>query len=68
MHKDRFNQDLQIGDTIVTMRKNYRELVTAKIIKFTPTKIRVEYQGRYSSAPFEEYLVDPCDVVKAPIQ
>jgi hypothetical protein len=67
MYKDRFGQELQVGDKVVTMRKGYRELVNAKIIKFTPEYVRVEYKTQ-SGKWTEEYLVDPRDVIKRPVQ
>lgn len=46
--KDIFGNELQVGDTVATMVKDYRELEVAKIIAFTPKQVRVEYmwQGR----------------------
>jgi hypothetical protein len=39
--KDFFGQELAIGDAVVMNDKTYSELRLAKIVKFTPTMVRV---------------------------
>ena len=63
--KDFFGQQLEIGDSVGVLLKGYRHLVNAKVIQFTPQKVRVEYKQRehlYS----ETYLVDTNMLVRNP--
>ena len=39
--KDFFGQELAIGDAVVMNDKTYSELKLAKVVKFTPTMVRV---------------------------
>ena len=47
--KDFFNQELAIGDEVAILLPAYRRLTSAKIIKFTPQKIMVEYISSYTN-------------------
>jgi len=60
--KDFLGRELAIDDKVVSTIKNYRGLIRAKIIQFTPQKVRVEYKSYGGSV--ETYLVDPTDIVK----
>lgn len=59
--KDFLGKELELGDMVVTTRPNYRDLVKAKIVAFTPMKVRVEYKGW--SGNLETYLSEPNFVV-----
>lgn len=59
-HNDALGHPINIGDIVMAVRKNYRDMTKAKVIKFTPQFIVVEY-GR-STYP-EEYRIDPGCVV-----
>jgi hypothetical protein len=43
MNKDYFGKELNIGDEVVYMRINYRDLRKAKIIRMGPKKATIEY-------------------------
>lgn len=53
---DLLNKSLQVGDHVFVTRKNYRDLVVAKITAFTPKQVRVVYPASWSSTSLEEYL------------
>lgn len=55
--KDFLGKELELGDLVVTTRPNYRDFVKAKIIAFTPKKVRVEYNDYYGRP--ETYLSEP---------
>jgi hypothetical protein len=65
--KDFLENDLNIGDVVVTTPKNYRGLVKATILSFTPKKVHVSYMNTWNyglpGRP-ETYLVDQIAVVK----
>jgi hypothetical protein len=68
MRTDKLNKDLVEGDYVIVVGKNYRNLVFAKVLKFSPKQIRVIYISHGNSS--QEYLtgevvkVDPSDVDK----
>lgn len=41
--KDFLGKELSIGDGVVLIRPNYRQLIKAKVIRFTPKMVVVEY-------------------------
>lgn len=45
--KDFLGNDLAVGDMVVMIRPHYRELVKAKIIRFTKCYVILEYAGSY---------------------
>lgn len=59
--KDFLGYDLALGDDVVTTPKNYRGLVKAKIIAFTPQQIRVSYinSWNYGKPGIEELFLTP---------
>jgi hypothetical protein len=44
--KDKLGKPLAIGDDVIFILPNYRELHTAKIIAFTKCFVRIEYVSR----------------------
>ena len=61
--KDILGQELSVGDSVVVVRKGYRDMVKAKIIALTSKFIRAEYPLHYGNN-MEDYLVLPSSVVK----
>ena len=59
--KDFLGKELQIGDSVVVVVPNYRELVLAQIVAFTPKKVRVVYDDRYGK---QDLIQDPHQLVK----
>lgn len=55
--EDFLGKELELGDMVVTTRPNYRDFVKAKIIAFTPKKVRVEYKNY--SGHIDTYLSEP---------
>lgn len=48
--KDFLDQELELGDYVIMMSQQHRTYVLAKIIKFTPQKVRVRYRpGDYGT-------------------
>lgn len=43
--KDFLSKELGIGDLVVATEPKYRNLVKAKIVAFTPKKVRIEYRS-----------------------
>jgi hypothetical protein len=43
--KDFLGKELEIGDLVVVTEPKYRNLVKAKIVAFTPKKVRIEYRS-----------------------
>jgi len=61
---DMFGQEVYVGSTVAVCRKNYRDFVKAKVIKLTPTGIRVEYKSYGGSK--ETYFVSAPNFVRDP--
>ena len=55
--KDYLGTEINLGDTVVLTRPNYRDFCRAKVIAFTPKKVRVEYKD-YSKSVCT-YLSEP---------
>ena len=64
--KDFAGNRLHIGDIVAVTIPNYRTLVRAEVIKFTPQNIRVQYSKKLWDGKEEkiEYLCPPNFVVK----
>jgi hypothetical protein len=57
--KDFLGQEISIGDTVVLTAPKYRHFVKAKVIQFTPKKVRVEFNNTWNFGPkgyIETYL------------
>lgn len=65
---DRLGAKLVVGQYVIAMRKNYRELVNAQIIGLTAQKVRVTYRSHWNSQYMDEYLTLPNDVIVWPNQ
>jgi len=63
--KDFFGKDLSVGDFVVIMKPNYRELVLGQIIKFSPKQVRVKWGeekwDQVSQFPSQVVKIDPND-------
>ena len=44
--KDFLGKELKLGDLVVVTEPQYRNLVKAKIVAFTPKKVRIEYRSQ----------------------
>lgn len=55
--KDFLGKELELGDLVVVTEPQYRNLVKAKIIAFTPKKVRIEYRSYLGLT--ETYLSEP---------
>ena len=65
--KDFLDNELAIGDEVVATPKNYRGLVRAQIVAFTPQQVRVKYLNTWNyGAPGREenFLTPPNTLVK----
>ena len=47
--KDFLDQDLKIGDNVIMITPNYRDLKLAQVVKFTAKNVRVAYNDQYGS-------------------
>lgn len=45
---DLYGKQLSIGDEVAVTPKNYRGLVKAEIIQFTPKSVRVKYMNTWN--------------------
>ena len=67
--KDFFGTELKIGDEVAFMAPSYRSLAIAKIIKFTPKQVRVEYRNTWNHSGEgykSEYLGYSESMIKKP--
>lgn len=64
---DFLGRELAVGDEVVTTPKNYRGLVKATIVGFTPQQVRVVYMNTWnygSPGKEEKFLTYPGTLVK----
>ena len=54
--KDFLGKQLDVGDEVVLTAPQYRHLVKAKVVAFTPKKVRVEYSNTWNISGSQEYL------------
>ena len=45
--KDFLEQELKIGDNVIMITPNYRDLKLAQVVKFTAKNVRVAYNDQY---------------------
>ena len=60
--KDFLGTQLDVGDEVILTAPLYRHLVKAKVVAFTPKKVRVEYNNTWtygSQGQLEQYLSEP---------
>lgn len=50
--KDFLGTEINIGDSVVLTEPGYRNFVKAKVIAFTPQKVRVEYKLKHSDSKY----------------
>jgi len=65
--KDFLGNILEIGDEVVLTAPKYRMFTRAKVIAFTPKRVRVQYNNTWnygSKGRVEEYLSEPKFLVK----
>lgn len=65
--RDFLGQNISVGDSVVTTPKNYRGLVKATVVAFTPKKVRVRYTNTWNYGPKgreEDFLTPPESLVK----
>jgi hypothetical protein len=63
--KDFLGNNLEVGDIVVMMRPNYRELIKAKILRFTKCFAVLSYKT-YSDYD-DEIKQDPRQLIKIPL-
>ena len=61
--KDKFNNELTIGDEVIMILPKYRDLVVGTITSFTPMSMRLEYTHPYRGCVLK-ILQAPHQVVK----
>lgn len=65
--KDFLGRELEIGDSVIIMAPKYRHLVLARIIKFTPTQVRVAFMNTWNYGKpgyYTELLQSPSQLTK----
>jgi hypothetical protein len=62
-YKDYFGANLSIGDWVAVEQPSYRNLVTAKVVGFTPKQVRLQY---YYQKLWRDYLCPPRTMIRAP--
>lgn len=72
--KDILGKPLEIGEYVFVTRKNYRDIVIARVISFTPKQVRVVYNANWTGNLYPEvYLtgevikIEPVDVNAIPV-
>ena len=58
--KDRLERELVVGDYVIYIVPNYRQLGLGKIVSFTPQNVRIEIP-RLRSNDFGKYLLQSPD-------
>jgi hypothetical protein len=58
--RDFLGRELQVGDYVIYQKQSYRGYNLAKVIKFTPQKVRV----KYGDSKYCELLQAPEQLVK----
>jgi hypothetical protein len=61
--KDYFGVPIDIGDWVAVEQPRYRNLVSAKVVGFTPKQVRLQYLHQRS---WHDYLCYPNVMVRAP--
>ena len=59
--KDFLDQELSIGDNVITINPSYRDFKLAQVIKFTAKNVRVAYNDQYGK---RELLQHPSQLVR----
>ena len=49
-HKDHIGQELAVGDVVVMSMPGYSNIWLGTIVGFTPKKVRLEYESKWSYA------------------
>lgn len=65
--KDFLGRDLEIGDSVVIIAPGYRDLVLARIMKFTAKQVKVSYMNTWNFGKpgrYAELLQYPSQLVK----
>lgn len=65
--KDFLGRNLEIGDSVIVIAPNYRHFVLARIIKFTPNRVRVSFMNTWNyggDGYYTEILQDPSQLTK----
>lgn len=60
--KDFLGNTLEVGDEVVFMRLNYRDLMKGKVVAFTPKNVRLGWKSKTYGE--ETCIQDPRQVVK----
>ena len=58
--KDVRNKEIEVGDQVAVIAKNYKHLVIAEVVKITPKSVLVEYLNTWnygSKGSLEKYRV-----------
>jgi hypothetical protein len=63
VYLDFFGVALAINDVVAVEQPGYRNLILARVVSFTPKKVRLKY---YYQRSWHDYLCHPSDLVKAP--
>jgi hypothetical protein len=66
MKPDFFGQELQVGDIVAATEPNYHNLVSCKVVKFTPKGIKVENLEPVPCYKSKEWFVHNTQVIKKP--
>lgn len=65
--KDFLGKEIAVGDIVVLTAPQYRHFTKAKVIAFTPKKVRVEFNNTWNFGPgdhIETYLSESDFLVK----
>lgn len=65
--KDFLGFELALGDSVIIMAPGYRHFALARVIKFTPTSVRVSFMNTWNYAKpgyYTELLQSPSQLTK----
>jgi hypothetical protein len=63
IYKDYFGIPLEMNDLVAVEQPKYRNLVTAKVVGFTPKQVRLQY---YYQGYWRNYLCPASTTIRAP--
>lgn len=61
--KDFLGQDLEVGDVVAVTEPNYRSLIRATVVRFTPKRVVLQY---FENRQLRDYTTPPNFVIKIP--
>lgn len=65
--KDYFGQELNVGDRVAFVARNYRMLITGTVRALTAKRVRIDYINTWNFGPEgrpDETIIEPLNCIK----